>query len=109
MAEITPEDKLDLDIRVVTPFNVQELAELTGKTKDGLLRKYWDAKNDGKVLLIVMDGAHKPEVGSCYYNWIWNEAHPETGRWICAVHNQESKHPVTEGLAPPCLAVDPYP
>lgn len=104
------EDEDRLDIRVVTANSIDAIAEITGRDRGDLWDAYTKAVDQGTSLHIFINHqgfnnekqiVNSWQKGECFYT--------ERGsHMVCLIHNQASKHVVSQGAHKPCAAVDPW-
>lgn len=102
-----------LDIRQVTPYNLDELVTLTGYDRRYLERELATADSHGRELHLMVNNPlitprrKRNRQTKCVYDHKWSE---QTG-WsqLCAVHKKPTWHNLFDDPDAPCIEIDPKP
>lgn len=93
----------------IRPDNFEQISKLTGQSIEELKERYAeDQRNNQATFLMISEYKVRYNPDVCYYNYHWVVGQNK-GVWVCAMHGQESKYAIDEGMRLPCLGVDPYP
>lgn len=104
------EDEGKIDIRVVTPNTIPSIAAITGRSEESLRSDYDNAVKQNSGFFIFLNYVDLPNGERVLNSWRKGECYyQKRGSYmVCLIHNQASKHLVSEGAHHPCAAVDPW-
>lgn len=106
-----------LDVRVITPNTIPELAKTTRWSEQELWKEYRRSVQHGTAVMILVtpieDVWERAAVAAafakdeCYYEM--SRAEPYLDEWVCVVHQRPSRHHVAKNVRRPCLGKENNP